>query len=304
VDTQVLRSFTSAAELGSLSRAAVALGVAQSALSRHLAVLEAQVGGRLFHRTGRGVTLTDLGATLLPQAQAILADLQAMLDDAHQVLRMPRGSVTVGMVPAWSHLLVGRLIAWQGAHFPGIRLRVMEGYSGDVQEWLSSGQVDVGVFNLYRPMRSAQALVTSTMQLILRADDPRAAHAQTFKTLGEIPLALPTRPNSLRGILDELCHRAGIVLDVRLEANSAVAIQDAVLRGGLYSVMPRHAIAQSCHVAGMLKGVPIVQPWIRQRTFLETTRYRPMSAATREVWRALAPLLQAVAHPRDTGYTA
>lgn len=300
MDLQNLRSFVLAAELGSLSRASAALGVAQSALSRQLAVLEAEVGGRLFHRTGRGVALTETGAGMLPRAQALLADAQAMVEEAHQVMRTPRGAVAVGLVPAWSHVLVGRLVAWQRERFPGIRLRVHEGYSGEVEEWLATGRVDLGVFNRYRPVRRGESLVTSPMQLVARADDRSVGAAVKLKALGALPLALPTRPNGLRLILDELCQRAGVALDVQLQADSAAAIKSAVLHGGLCSVLPRHGVAQECRM-GLLQAVPIVEPTIRQSTLLDTTTHHPLTAAAREVWRALPPLLAAVAAQPDQG---
>ena len=55
-DLRALRAFASVAEHGSLTRAATALEVAQSALSRRITALEKELGGRLFHRTGRGTT--------------------------------------------------------------------------------------------------------------------------------------------------------------------------------------------------------------------------------------------------------
>lgn len=298
MDLQTLRSFVLAAELGSLSRASAARGVAQSALSRQLAALEAEVGGRLFHRTGRGVTLTETGLGMLPRAQALLADAQAMVEEAHQVMQTPRGTVAIGLVPAWSHALVGRLVAWQREHFPGIRLQVQEGYSGEVEEWLAEGRIDVGVFNRYRPVRRGQSLVTSPMHLVARADARGVGPALKLRALAALPLALPTRPNALRMVLDELAQRAGVKLDVSLEANSSAAIKSAVLHGGLCSVLPLHGVAQECRL-GLLRAVPIVEPTIRQSTLLDTTTHRPLAAAAREVWRALPALLAAVAAAPD-----
>ena len=69
MDLKGVRAFCSVAEGGSFSRAAAALGVAQSVLSRQVSALEGELGGRLFHRTGRGVQATELGQALLPRAR-------------------------------------------------------------------------------------------------------------------------------------------------------------------------------------------------------------------------------------------
>ncbi|MDO9218780.1 MAG: LysR family transcriptional regulator, partial [Lacisediminimonas sp.] len=61
MDLKQLAFFVLAAELGSLSRAAAALGIAQSAMSRNVSALESELSGRLFYRTGRGMSLTELG---------------------------------------------------------------------------------------------------------------------------------------------------------------------------------------------------------------------------------------------------
>lgn len=70
-----LQAFAQAARTGSATRAAQALGLTQSAVSRSLATLEDRLGVRLFHRLRQRLTLSDAGRALLPDAERILADL-------------------------------------------------------------------------------------------------------------------------------------------------------------------------------------------------------------------------------------
>lgn len=70
-----LQAFVQAARTGSATRAAQALGLTQSAVSRSLATLEDRLGVRLFHRLRQRLTLSDAGRALLPDAERILADL-------------------------------------------------------------------------------------------------------------------------------------------------------------------------------------------------------------------------------------
>lgn len=293
MDLQVLKTFLMAAELGSLSRASAAMGVAQSALSRQLSALEAEVGTRLFHRTGRGMALTEAGASMLPRARALLTDAQAMVDEVSEVMRSPRGPVSVGLVPAWSHSLVGKLVAWQREHHPGIQLRVHEGYSGEIEEWLANGRIDVGIFNRYRAVGRGDIVLTSSMHVIARADDRSIGTEHKLRDLAKLPLALMTRPNALRILLEEQCSRHGVALNVALEADSATAIKGAVLTGGLYSILPLHGIAVERQM-GLLRGAPIVAPAVRQSTLLETTAHHPLTAAAKVVWKAVPSLLKSV----------
>ncbi|WP_439670761.1 LysR family transcriptional regulator [Cupriavidus necator] len=293
MDFDVLRGFVTIAELGSLSRASAALGVAQSALSRQLSALESELGGRLFHRTGRGVTLTETGASMLPRARGLLSDAQAMVDEAANVMHSPSGLVSIGLVPAWSTPLSGQLVSWRRNNHPGIRLRIYEGYSGEIEEWLTNGRIDVGIFNRYRSVGQEEAILTSSMYLIARSDDLSIGDECKLKALSGLPLALMTRPNAFRMLLEENCNRDGVLLNLQLEADSAAAIKGAVLTGGLYSVLPLHSITVERQM-GILRGIPIVDPCIKQSTLLQTTTHHPLTAATREVWRALPGLLKSI----------
>ncbi|MGN5631324.1 LysR family transcriptional regulator [Streptomyces sp. AC154] len=76
MDTEALRSFVRAAELGQLRHAADELGVTQQAVSKRIAALERKLGVRLFTRTARGVELTLDGQAFLPHAQSIVAAVE------------------------------------------------------------------------------------------------------------------------------------------------------------------------------------------------------------------------------------
>ncbi|NKZ06090.1 LysR family transcriptional regulator [Actinomadura latina] len=73
MDTEAVRSFVRAAELGQLRHAADELGVTQQAVSKRIAALEREVEARLFARTARGVELTLDGQAFLPHARSIVA---------------------------------------------------------------------------------------------------------------------------------------------------------------------------------------------------------------------------------------
>lgn len=77
LDWNLLKSFSLVADLGAVSRAAVALGVSQPTVSRQIAALEAAVGAALFERVARGVTLTSAGTALREPARRMLEAAQA-----------------------------------------------------------------------------------------------------------------------------------------------------------------------------------------------------------------------------------
>ncbi|GAA5163692.1 MULTISPECIES: LysR family transcriptional regulator [Amycolatopsis] len=76
MDTEALRSFVRAAELGQLQHAADELGVTQQAVSKRIAALERELAVRLFTRTARGVELTFDGQAFLPHARTVVAGVE------------------------------------------------------------------------------------------------------------------------------------------------------------------------------------------------------------------------------------
>ncbi|HUH37273.1 MAG TPA: LysR family transcriptional regulator, partial [Spongiibacteraceae bacterium] len=281
------------ADQGSLTRAAAAMGLAQSALSRHISHLEHVLGGRLFHRTGRGVELTELGSTLLPQARVLLQEARQLMDVAKEVRRTPAGVVNIAVLPSMCRPLVGTLLGRLQEEFPDIRLRAIEAYSGEVQALLAEGKVDIGIFNRYRPtvresqeaiFSSAMCLVGKTGALVLKQKSVR------FATVSSLGLALPARPNGMRSLFDEIAGRQRLRMNVVLEANSGAVIKDALASCQLFSVLPPHAVQDEL-ASGVLSAVPITHPVVRQVTFVETTSRHPMTSASREVLRLVRLLV-------------
>lgn len=89
---ELWKIFLDAVELGSLSKVAMLHNTNQPQISRQMNELEAQCGGRLFNRTGRGVELTDLGQHLLPKIRSWLnrrCHLPAIFLNARLALHAP-----------------------------------------------------------------------------------------------------------------------------------------------------------------------------------------------------------------------
>ncbi|MDE1950493.1 MAG: LysR family transcriptional regulator, partial [Burkholderiales bacterium] len=90
MDLKQLDYFVHVAELGSFTRAATVLRVAQPALSRQVRALEVELRQPLFDRNGRGVTLTEAGKRLLAHGRGILQQV----DRARQDLEDQRGAAS------------------------------------------------------------------------------------------------------------------------------------------------------------------------------------------------------------------
>lgn len=292
MDIRQLRTFVEVAAHGSYARTASIVGIAQSALSRQLSALERGIGGRLFHRTGRGVVLTELGERMLPRARALVADAEAWEQAARQERSEPHGEVTLGVVPVASRGLIAKLAAELRQRFPGIRLRALEAYSGQVEEWLASGRIEVGIYNRYRPgsIAKAEALARTDVQLIARRDHPMARRRElAVRAFAEIPLAMPVRPNNLTSLLTGLAASQQFELDIRLEAGSTPLIREVLLASDLATVSPRQVFAAEI-ASGELVAIPIVRPRILQTTWMSLSSHRPPTPAAEIAARLIRQL--------------
>jgi len=292
MDIRQLKTFVDVATNGSYARTALIVGIAQSALSRQMSALERGIGGRLFHRTGRGVVLTELGELMLPRARALVADADAWAKAARQERTGPSGEVTLGVVPVASRSLIAALAAELRQLFPGIRLRALEAYSGQVEEWLASGRVEIAIYNRYRRGRvaNAQALARAEVHLVVGRSHPMARRREiNARAFAEIAFVMPVRPNSLTSVLTGLAASQHFELDIRLEAGSTALIREVMLASDLATISPRQVYAADI-ASGELVAIPILRPKISQTTWMSLSSHHPPTAAAETVARLIRQL--------------
>jgi DNA-binding transcriptional LysR family regulator len=261
-DLQKWRCFVAIGELGSLTRAALFLDSNQSFLSRQINALERECGTRLFNRTGRGVELSEAGERLFPQVKALLESAQALERGIRADLREPVGTVTLGSLPSIGTILTGRLFADVRAQLPGVSLKVLEGSSGQVEEWLTDARVDIAILYRYTATlpEGEETLATVDSYLIgPKGDALTAAGEVPFARLDGLPFILPGAPNGLRTALDAGARHARIALAPVIEADSLPLQKQLCDQERLYTVLPLHAVWQEVQ-EGKLQAARIVEP--------------------------------------------
>src|SRR4029079_12058344 len=139
-----------------------------------------------------------------PRAKALLAEAEQLAAEARGERSSPVGTVDLGIVPGWAQPLVTTLVQRLMAEFPRVKLRVHEAYSGQVEEWIANGRVEVAVFNRYRrgTVRGAEIVARTDMLLVGQKGHPLLRRKEVpFRALGEIPLCGPVRPNGLTTVM-------------------------------------------------------------------------------------------------------
>ncbi|AGW90806.1 MULTISPECIES: LysR family transcriptional regulator [Cupriavidus] len=300
---KALATFVAVARTGSVSGAAAQLGLAQSAISRQVAELEKMFGGPLFYRTGRGVRPTTLAAQVLADAEPLLSGARQLVESARGQAGKVSGMVTLGLVPAVAPLLSSRLYAAVQERLPAVRLRIVEGYSGEIETQLTQGGIDLAVLNRYRAegRNSYRRLLDTALMLVGRREALqahwRAVGARPtsipLRQLGGLPLVLPVPPNAIRNLLDEMAIAHRIALNVCMEASSSVVIKRIMFDHAAFSVLPYHAVAPELE-AGEFDAVPLADRALRQTVVLATSSQRPFTAAARQVAQMIPGIAEAL----------
>lgn len=145
VSSQALRSLRAVAETGSFTLAADQLGYTQSAVSKQVRSLEAEVGAPLFTRTARGVTPTGAGRTLLRRAEAVLEQLDAAEQEIAALPRGAAGRVTLGGFPTTAVDLVPRALAHLRCAAPEVEVDLRVLPTPAQLRQLRAGRLDLAV---------------------------------------------------------------------------------------------------------------------------------------------------------------
>jgi DNA-binding transcriptional LysR family regulator len=145
MQVELLEVFQAVARHGSITAAARSLGYTQSAVSRQVAALEAEVGARLLDRLPRGVALTQEGRCLLPHAAAVLDRLVTARRELDALRGLGAGRLRVGAFPTAVAALVPRALAAFRERHPAVTLTLVEGRTSELLARLLGGDADVAV---------------------------------------------------------------------------------------------------------------------------------------------------------------
>ncbi|NGY03996.1 LysR family transcriptional regulator [Solimonas terrae] len=146
MDLKQLRVFVMVARHGSITRAADAIHLTQSALSLQLKALQKAIGAPLFRRTPRGMELLPSGRALLPHAQAVLAAVDDFDSAVAGLSRQVSGRLRLGTILDPDFLRLGALLGLLLERHPGLHTDVSYGISGGVLSQLFDGQLDLGFY--------------------------------------------------------------------------------------------------------------------------------------------------------------
>ena len=255
MDLKQLEYFVRVAELGSFTRASIALDIAQPALSRQVRLLEVELRQNLLTRTGRGAIPTEAGKLLLNHGRGILHQVEVAREELAAVRGGLAGRVSIGLPPSLSKLITVPLTQAFRRQLPLAQLTLTEGFSVLMQEGLRVGNLDMVV--LYNAERSPELEVSSlhTEELVLisrrtgaKPASFKKASKEKRQTIGlaavaELPLILPSRPNAFRILIESKMITIGCKPQITLEVDGLNAILSLVREGMGHAVLPSYTLS-------------------------------------------------------------
>jgi LysR family nitrogen assimilation transcriptional regulator len=285
--------------VGSFSRAAAELYIAQPALSRQIAKLEEELGTPLFVRHGRGVRLTSGGAQLLERAEMIINFVAQTGEQVRASTDRLSGHIALGLPPAVGVQISASIVETFRERWPAVGLHIREGLSSSLQEWLFDRRVDLAIMYNQPPLEAfdMSPLWSEAMVVVGPPDDTvidqRDGAALRIRDLAELPLIVPGFPHANRRVLEQAAVQHGVNLRIILEVDSVTLTKALVRRGLGYSLLTYTAIQEEV-ARGELKSLPIERPSIRSIVSLAMLReqgasrlVRMMSGVVRENVRNL-----------------
>jgi DNA-binding transcriptional LysR family regulator len=140
-----LRYFVAVAEERSFTQAARRLHIAQQSLSQQIRTLELQLGVRLFERSSRGATLTDVGGVLLREARGVLARADRAIETVRRAAQGEEGELRVGFLSSVANYLMPPVVRGFREGHPAVELRAGELPIAALVAGVREGTLDAGL---------------------------------------------------------------------------------------------------------------------------------------------------------------
>jgi DNA-binding transcriptional LysR family regulator len=284
-DAHLYLCFTQVARCGSISRAASDMGIEPSTLARHIGRLETEVGVLLFHRSGRGMTLTDAGSALLKNALRLVEALESTRNFAADLANEGPSRIVIAAMPTIAQMCFVSLAEALRTHFPGIRLQLREAFGHEIVRCLQEGQVDVAL--LYVPSRSQivdyDFLLQESLHAIMPANYPVLSDPLSVGEFITLPLILPSTAHGLRALAEDWAQQAGSRLNLVMECDgSNSVIRRLVMAGHGCTLLPLATVYDDVR-QGLLKSVPLEGRRALRSVALATACNRPPATGLEQV---------------------
>lgn len=258
-DIRQLRYFVCVADTGNITRAAELLYITQPALTRSIKKMEESIGARLLDRGPRSIRPTEAGQVLYRYARIIINQVERAMADVSAVSRGEQGHVHIGMAALFAPTLISHLIPQLTTRFPGLHIRITEGFFEDLVAGLLEGEIDVLLSNfppgVVPPDVVLKPLFEIRTEFVVGASHPLASKKNvTARDLREAQWAMIKQPHITDFIDKFFADESLPPVSVAIEATSLNTLKSLVMLGQYVSMLPRRWIEKEIET-GEIKAI-------------------------------------------------
>ena len=285
LDTLGVQAFVAIADHGGFQKAAAALHLTQTALTRRLQNLEAFLGLKLVERTTRSLALTQTGQAFLPQARRLLADLSNALTEIRETGKAQRGDVSIACVPTVGVQYLPRIIEEYAKRHPANRIKILDHASARVAEAVLRREAEFGIHiaGTGHPELHSVPLLTDRYAVICRDDHPLAERKRvTWKQLNDHVLIFTGEGSSNRPVLNHALSGAALALKAHYEVQRSSTAVGLVAAGVGIAVVPRLAMQRGAYPN--IKIIALSAPVVSRKLALVSRRMAHLSPAAQALY--------------------
>jgi DNA-binding transcriptional LysR family regulator len=224
------------ARVGSIRKAAEELAITSTALNRRILSMEDELGVPIFDRLPSGVRLSVAGELFIHHVRKQLSDLQRVKSQIADLAGERRGHISIVCGQALMNSFMPKMIAQYQLEHPAVTFDVQVCSRHDVEDALSDYSADIALIFEPRLSKDFHCVidVPQPLQMVCIKGHPLAGRSQLrLSECAEYPMALPTRANGVRHLLEQAAVRMSLQLPVIIESNSQTMIQQSLLQQNL-----------------------------------------------------------------------
>jgi LysR family nitrogen assimilation transcriptional regulator len=304
LDIRKIRYFVAVFEAGSISKAAEREHIAQPALTVHIQQLEEEFKVKLFERSAQGVSPTPAATHFYGLSLDLLKRLEAVGAQMQQFSGGVAGAITAGIMPSICHGPLAPMLTRYTSAYPNVAVRIVEGLSGTLADWVLSDTVDFAICNRPATTRGLELRLLMSDQLVLVSG--RALGSVPFAALNlrDVPglkLVLPSANHFLRHTLEHHINRGDFRPVQTLEIDGQSATLQFVAHSDWSTILPSIALVREFESQRFTIN-PIQQPELRTEIYeLRSSKHTLSGASQRFIAMLEADLRSAPALPVADG---
>lgn len=264
MELRQIQYFIEVAKLEHVTEASYALHVSQSAVSRQIFKLEAELGVDLFVHEGRKVKLTPIGRLFLEHMEQLMNVIEHAKQEISEYLDPERGTVRIGFPSSLASQLIPRVVTLFRERYPAVHFQLQHGSYKELVDWVIRGDLNLAIIG---PVPTSEQQVRSAIlfeeKFVALLPAGHALARRPSVMLGDLKddlFVLFPEGFILRDLVVEACAKVGFKPRVTFEGDDLDAIKGLVSAGLGLTVLPEIALGE--HIPSSMVVIPIAGPQV------------------------------------------